>query len=55
MPLTRRNAGIDVGCWSTVSAFAMGIQMVKPNGSGPVAISFGEEHQPDWGTVPIVP
>jgi TolB protein len=41
--------------YTDAEGFAMGLQTMKPNGSGPVAISFGEEHQPDWGTFPIVP
>ena len=41
--------------YTEADGFAMGLQTMKPNGSGPVAISFGEEHQPDWGSVPFIP
>jgi Tol biopolymer transport system component len=41
--------------FTEADGFAMGLQTMRPNGSGRVALSFGEEHQPDWGSVPAIP
>jgi len=41
--------------FTEADGFAMGLQTMKPNGSGRVALSFGEEHQPDWGSAPAIP
>lgn len=35
--------------------FRMGLQTMNPDGSGRSWLSQGEEHQPEWGTNPIVP
>ena len=34
--------------------FRMGLQTMNPDGSGRVWISSGEEHQPEWGTAPVL-
>jgi Tol biopolymer transport system component len=36
------------------NGFRQGLQTMNPDGSGRVWISSGEEHQPEWGTAPIV-
>jgi TolB protein len=41
--------------YTEAQGFAMGLQTMKPNGSRRTALSFGEEHQPDWGSVPPIP
>jgi TolB protein len=41
--------------FTEAEGFAMGLQTMKPNGTGRMAMSFGEEHQPDWGSVPPIP
>jgi Tol biopolymer transport system component len=41
--------------YTDADGFAMGLQTMKPNGSSRVAISFAEEHQPDWGIAPAIP
>lgn len=40
--------------YTDADGFAMGLQTVKPNGNSRVAISFAEEHQPDWGSAPPI-
>jgi dipeptidyl aminopeptidase/acylaminoacyl peptidase len=41
--------------YTDADGFAMGLQTMKPNGTGRVPLSFGEEHQPDWGSSRAVP
>jgi Tol biopolymer transport system component len=41
--------------YSDRDGFAMGLQTMKPNGAGRVPLSFGEEHQPDWGSGSAAP
>jgi Tol biopolymer transport system component len=39
------------------AGFTLGLQTMNPDGSGRAWVSdqHGEEHQPDWGTAPLVP
>jgi TolB protein len=41
--------------YTEADGFAMGLQTMRPNGTRRVALSFGEEHQPDWGSAPAIP
>jgi TolB protein len=41
--------------YTDADGFAMGLHTMRPNGTGLLALSFGEEHQPDWGSAPAIP
>jgi Tol biopolymer transport system component len=41
--------------YTDADGFAMGLQTMKSNGSARTALSFGEEHQPDWGSAAPLP
>ncbi len=36
--------------WNPTDGFAMGLQLIRPDGSHRTWLSMGEEHQPDWGS-----
>ena len=36
--------------WNPTDGFAMGLQLIRPDGSHRTWLSTGEEHQPDWGS-----
>jgi len=40
--------------YTPVDGFAQGLQTMRPNGTGRVALSSGEEHQPDWGSARLL-
>lgn len=40
--------------YTPVDGFMQGLQTMRPNGTGRVTLSTGEEHQPDWGSAPPV-
>ena len=41
--------------WTEELGFHMGLQTIRPNGTGRHWLSEGEEHQPDWGSAPALP
>jgi Tol biopolymer transport system component len=41
--------------FTAVDGFHMGLQVMRPDGSGRHWLSEGEEHQPDWGSAPPLP
>jgi Tol biopolymer transport system component len=36
--------------YTAAEGYSQGLQTMRPNGTGRVVLSTGEEHQPDWGT-----
>ena len=36
--------------YTDADGYVQGLQTMRPNGTGRVALSTGEEHQPDWGS-----
>ena len=40
--------------WTEDLGFHMGLQTIRPNGTGRHWLSEGEEHQPDWGSAPAL-
>jgi Tol biopolymer transport system component len=40
--------------WTEEIGFHMGLQVMRPNGTGRRWLSQGEEHQPDWGSAPAL-
>ena len=41
--------------YTAANGFHMGLQTMRPDGSGRAWLSEGEEHQPDWGPAPAAP